>query len=128
MYRATTHNKGIFNGIDAVILATGNDFRAIEACGHAYASRNGKYESLSSCEVKDNKFIFSLEIPLAVGTVGGLTKLHPLSKRSLEMLGNPSAKELNENNCLRWTCTKFFRYKSFSYIRHSKRAYENAPY
>ncbi|MBK8344998.1 MAG: hydroxymethylglutaryl-CoA reductase, degradative [Bacteroidetes bacterium] len=94
MYRATTHNKGIFNGIDAVILATGNDFRAIEACGHAYASRNGKYESLSSCEIKGNKFIFSLEIPLAVGTVGGLTKLHPLSKRSLEMLGNPSAKEL----------------------------------
>jgi len=94
IYRATTHNKGIFNGIDAVILATGNDFRAIEACGHAYASRNGKYESLSSCEIKGNKFIFSLEIPLAVGTVGGLTKLHPLSKRSLEILGNPSAKEL----------------------------------
>lgn len=92
--RATTHNKGIFNGIDAVILATGNDFRAIEACGHAYASRNGKYESLSNCEIKNNKFIFSLEIPLSVGTVGGLTKLHPLSKRSLEMLGSPSAKQL----------------------------------
>ena len=94
VYRATTHNKGIFNGIDAVILATGNDFRAIEACGHANASRNGQYASLSSCEIKGNKFIFSLEIPLAVGTVGGLTKLHPLSKRSLEILGNPSAKEL----------------------------------
>nr|MBP9797330.1 hypothetical protein [Chitinophagales bacterium] len=62
--------------------------------GHAYASRNGQYASLSSCEIKGNKFIFSLEIPLAVGTVGGLTKLHPLSKRSLEILGNPSAKEL----------------------------------
>ncbi len=94
VYRATTHNKGIFNGIDAVILATGNDFRAIEACGHAYAARNGKYESLSSCEIKENKFIFSIEIPLAVGTIGGLTKLHPLAKRSLEMLGNPGAKEL----------------------------------
>ncbi|MFI5171041.1 MAG: hydroxymethylglutaryl-CoA reductase, degradative [Chitinophagales bacterium] len=94
MSRATTHNKGIFNGIDAVILATGNDFRAIEACGHAYAARNGKYESLSDCEIKDNKFIFTLTIPLAVGTVGGLTKLHPLSKRSLEMLGNPGAKQL----------------------------------
>ena len=94
VYRATTHNKGIFNGIDAVILATGNDFRAIEACGHAYAARNGKYESLSYCEIKGTKFIFSIEIPLAVGTIGGLTKLHPLAKRSLEMLGNPSAKEL----------------------------------
>ncbi|MFN0276714.1 MAG: hydroxymethylglutaryl-CoA reductase, degradative [Chitinophagales bacterium] len=94
VYRATTHNKGIFNGIDAVILATGNDFRAIEACGHAYAAKDGKYKSLSNCEVKEGKFIFSIEIPLAVGTIGGLTKLHPLAKRSLEMLGNPSAKEL----------------------------------
>lgn len=94
VFRATTHNKGIFNGIDAVILATGNDFRAIEACGHAYAARNGKYASLTSCEIKNNKFRFSIEIPLAVGTIGGLTKLHPLSRRSLEMLGNPGAKEL----------------------------------
>ncbi|MBC8046785.1 MAG: hydroxymethylglutaryl-CoA reductase, degradative [Fimbriimonadaceae bacterium] len=94
VYRATTHNKGIFNGVDAVILATGNDFRAIEACGHAYASRNGKYESLSDCKIENGKFIFTLEIPLSVGTVGGLTKLHPLAKRSLEILGNPGAKEL----------------------------------
>lgn len=94
VYRATTHNKGIFNGIDAVILATGNDFRATEACGHAYAAKDGKYRSLSTCEIINGKFIFSIKLPLAVGTIGGLTKLHPLAKRSLEMLGNPGAKEL----------------------------------
>lgn len=93
-YRATTHNKGVFNGIDAVALATGNDFRAIEACGHTFASRNGKYASLTDIEIKDGKFKYSLLIPLALGTVGGLTTLHPLAKRSLEMLGNPGAKEL----------------------------------
>jgi hydroxymethylglutaryl-CoA reductase len=93
-YRATTHNKGIFNGIDAVVLATANDFRAIEACGHAFAARSGAYTSLSHCEIKDGKFKFWLDIPLAIGTVGGLTKLHPLAKISLEMLGNPSAQEL----------------------------------
>ena len=92
--RAVTHNKGIFNGIDAVVLATGNDFRAIEACGHAYAARDGQYRSLSTCKVVDGKFRFSLEVPLAVGTVGGLTVLHPLAKRTLELLGNPSAREL----------------------------------
>jgi hydroxymethylglutaryl-CoA reductase len=89
-----THNKGIFNGIDAVVLATGNDFRATEACGHAYAARSGMYKSLSHCEIKNNMFRFELEIPLAFGTVGGLTTLHPLAKLSLAMLGNPSAKTL----------------------------------
>ncbi len=93
-YRATTHNKGIYNGVDAVVLATGNDFRAIEACGHTYASRTGKYRSLSYCEVKDDMFTFWLELPLAIGTVGGLTNLHPMAKRSLDMLGNPNAEEL----------------------------------
>jgi hydroxymethylglutaryl-CoA reductase len=93
-YRATTHNKGIFNGIDAVVLATANDFRAIEACGHAYAARDGQYRSLSQCEIKDDVFRFWLDIPLAVGTVGGLTSLHPLAKRTLQILGNPSAEEL----------------------------------
>lgn len=93
-YRATTHNKGIFNGIDAVAIATGNDFRAIEACGHAYAARSGQYSSLSKCTLEDGMFSFWIEIPLAVGTVGGLTKLHPMARRSLELLGNPSAKEL----------------------------------
>lgn len=93
-YRAVTHNKGIFNGIDAVVLATGNDFRAIEACAHAYAARNGRYSSLSSCTISEGEFRFELEVPLALGTVGGLTRLHPLAKRSLELLGNPSAAEL----------------------------------
>lgn len=93
-YRATTHNKGIFNGIDAVVLATGNDFRAIEACGHTYASRDGQYRSLSNCSLERGVFRFWMDMPLAVGTVGGLTKLHPLARRSLELLGNPGAQEL----------------------------------
>jgi len=93
-YRATTHNKGIFNGIDAVVLATCNDFRAIEACGHTYAAKDGQYTSLSHCSIENGVFKFWLEIPLAVGTVGGLTNLHPVAKRSLELLGNPDAKTL----------------------------------
>jgi hydroxymethylglutaryl-CoA reductase len=92
--RAVTHNKGIFNGIDAVILATGNDFRAIEACGHAYAARDGQYRSLTDCVVENGKFKFEIEIPLALGTVGGLTSLHPMAKISLDMLGHPKASEL----------------------------------
>ena len=95
-YRAVTHNKGIMNGIDAVVIATGNDFRAVESGAHAYASRSGMYKSLTNCEIKDDVFKFWIEIPLALGTVGGLTALHPLAKLSLEMLQNPSAKELME--------------------------------
>jgi len=93
-FRAVTHNKGIMNGIDAVVLATGNDFRAVEAGVHAYASRNGKYSSLTHCTVENNMFKFWIEIPLALGTVGGLTSLHPLVKFSLEMLKKPNAKDL----------------------------------
>ncbi len=93
-YRAVTHNKGIMNGVDAVVLATGNDFRAVEAGIHAYAARTGKYSSLSHAKIEDGIFTFWLEIPLALGTVGGLTSLHPLVKLSLEMLEKPSAKEL----------------------------------
>jgi len=93
-YRATTHNKGIYNGIDAVVLATGNDFRAVEACGHAYASRSGQYSSLSRVEISGNSFRFILEVPMALGTVGGLTHLHPLAKLSLDLLGNPDAGQL----------------------------------
>ncbi|RMZ51261.1 hydroxymethylglutaryl-CoA reductase, degradative [Flavobacteriaceae bacterium PRS1] len=93
-YRAVTHNKGIMNGVDAVVLATGNDFRAVEAGVHAYASRNGKYRSLTHARVEDGVFTFWIEIPLALGTVGGLTNLHPLVKLALEMLGNPNAKKL----------------------------------
>ena len=93
-FRAVTHNKGIMNGIDAVVLATGNDFRAVEAGVHAYASRNGKYSSLTHCSVENGIFKFWIEIPLALGTVGGLTSLHPLVKFSLKMLEKPTAKDL----------------------------------
>jgi hydroxymethylglutaryl-CoA reductase len=93
-YRAVTHNKGIMNGIDAVVLATGNDFRAVEAGAHAYASRDGQYRSLSKAEIKNNVFTFSMDIPLALGTVGGLTSLHPMVKIALQILKNPSAKRL----------------------------------
>lgn len=93
-YRATTHNKGIMNGIDAVVIATGNDFRAIEAASHTYAARSGQYSSLTHCEVKDGQFRFWIELPLALGTVGGLTQLHPLVKFALDLLQQPSASEL----------------------------------
>ena len=95
-YRAVTHNKGIMNGIDAVVLATGNDFRAVEAGAHAYASKDGQYKSLSFCEIDNGIFKFWLDVPLALGTVGGLTSLHPMAKLSLEMLQKPSAKRLME--------------------------------
>jgi hydroxymethylglutaryl-CoA reductase len=95
-FRAVTHNKGIMNGVDAVVLATGNDFRAVEAGIHAYASRNGSYSSLSHAKIENGIFSFWIEIPLALGTVGGLTSLHPMVKLSLEMLEKPSAKELME--------------------------------
>jgi len=93
-FRAVTHNKGIMNGIDAVVLATGNDFRAVEAGIHAYASRSGQYSSLSHAKIEDGTFSFWMEIPLALGTVGGLTTLHPLVKFALQMLEKPSASEL----------------------------------
>lgn len=93
-YRAVTHNKGIMNGVDAVVVATGNDFRAIEAGVHAYAARDGQYRSLTKAFVENGEFVFRLDLPLAVGTVGGLTQLHPIVKWSLELLQNPSAEEL----------------------------------
>ncbi|AQS93868.1 hydroxymethylglutaryl-CoA reductase, degradative [Polaribacter sp. BM10] len=93
-YRAVTHNKGIMNGVDAVVIATGNDFRAVEAGVHAYAAKDGKYTSLSHCTIDNGTFRFWIDLPLALGTVGGLTALHPLAKLSLEMLQKPSAKEL----------------------------------
>ena len=93
-YRATTHNKGIMNGIDAVVIATGNDFRAIEAASHTYAARNGRYSSLTHCTVENGIFRFWIDIPLALGTVGGLTTLHPMVKFALDLLDRPSAAEL----------------------------------
>ncbi len=94
--RAVTHNKGIMNGSDAVIIATGNDYRAAEAAVHAWAAREGKYKSLSDAGINDEEFWMSLTLPLAVGTVGGLTHLHPAAALALEMLGNPSSEILHK--------------------------------
>ena len=93
-FRAVTHNKGIMNGIDSVVIATGNDFRSVEAGVHAYASRSGNYSGLSDAYIKDDYFYFDLTIPLSIGTVGGLTKLHPLVDWAHNLLGNPNAAEL----------------------------------
>jgi len=93
-FRAVTHNKGVMNGVDAVVLATGNDFRAIEAGVHAYAARNGQYSSLSHASIENGIFKFWIDLPLALGTVGGLTSLHPMVKVALKMLQSPSATEL----------------------------------
>jgi hydroxymethylglutaryl-CoA reductase len=94
VHRATTHNKGILNGIDSLVIATGNDFRAVESCIHTYASRDGQYRSLSKAWIENDYFNLSLKFPIALGTVGGLTTLHPLAKTSLQILGNPSAADL----------------------------------
>lgn len=93
-FRATTHNKGIMNGIDSLIIATGNDFRAVEACVHSFASRNGKYLPLTQCSIKKEIFKFYIDLPISVGVIGGLTSLHPLVKIALNILGNPNAQKL----------------------------------
>ena len=93
-FRAVTHNKGIMNGIDAVVMASGNDLRAVSAGMHAHAAASGQYQSLSKAEIKDGIFRFSLRVPLALGTVGGLTKLHPLVRWCHELMGTPNAQEL----------------------------------
>lgn len=94
--RAVTHNKGIFNGMDAVAVSTGNDFRAMEANGHTYASRDGHYRSLSEARVEHDEFIFSIEMPVSMGIVGGTTQVHPLARYSLEILNCESVRELQE--------------------------------
>jgi hydroxymethylglutaryl-CoA reductase len=96
-YRAATHNKGIMNGIDAVALATGNDWRAIEAGAHAYASRSGRYTSLSSWgKDADGNLVGSLELPMAAGTVGGATRVHPAARAALKLMGVSGAAQLAE--------------------------------
>ena len=96
-YRATTHNKGIMNGIDPVVIATGNDWRAIEAGAHAYAARYGRYTSLSTWGQDENgNLVGSLELPMAVGIVGGATKVHPVSRACLKLMGVATAGELAE--------------------------------
>lgn len=95
VYRAVTHNKGIMNGIDAVALATGQDFRAIEAAAHAYAARDGTYRSLTRWrKTKEGDLAGDIELPLAVGIVGGVVNAHPTAKLALQILGAKSAKEL----------------------------------
>jgi hydroxymethylglutaryl-CoA reductase len=94
-YRAATHNKGIMNGIDSVIIATGNDFRAIEAGAHAYASRNGQYTSLSHYyKDKNGDLVGELELPMAIGIIGGVGNIHPKAKLCKKILGIKTAKEL----------------------------------
>jgi len=96
-YRAATHNKGIMNGIDAVLIATGNDWRAVEAGAHAYAARSGRYGSLSTWETDAvGNLVGSLELPMAVGIVGGATKAHPTARVALKVLGVETAQELSE--------------------------------
>jgi hydroxymethylglutaryl-CoA reductase len=92
--RAVTHNKGIYNGVDSVVMATGNDYRAVEAAGHAYASLNGTYSSLTRCELSGGMFDYELTLPMAIGTVGGLTGTHPLARLSMDLLGSPDAGQL----------------------------------
>ncbi len=99
-YRAATHNKGIMNGISAVVLATGNDTRAVEAGAHSYAARSGAYTSLSHWEkTSDNDLAGTLELPMAVGLVGGATASHPIARLAVKILGAQSAVELGEIIC-----------------------------
>ncbi len=96
-YRATTHNKGILNGIDPVLIATGQDWRAVEAGAHAYAARGGRYTSLTAWRRDEHGNLHGvLELPLAVGIVGGATKVHPAARAALKLLGAGSARELAE--------------------------------
>lgn len=96
-YRAATHNKGIMNGIDAVVVATGNDWRAIEAGAHAYAAQGGQYTSLSRWErTEDGALVGTLEVPLALGLVGGATKTHPAAQAAIRLMGVATARELAE--------------------------------
>ncbi len=125
-HRAVTHNKGIMNGVDAVVLATGNDFRAVEAGVHAYASRNGKYTSLSNAKIENGIFTFWMEIPLALGTVGGLTSLHPLVKIGLEILGKPSAHELMKLVAVTGLAQNFAALRSLTTTGIQEWTHENA--
>jgi hydroxymethylglutaryl-CoA reductase len=96
-YRAATHNKGIMNGVDAVVMSTGNDWRAIEAGAHAYAARSGRYTSLSTWgKDADGNLVGTLEMPMAVGIVGGATKVHPAAQAAVKLMGIKTASELAE--------------------------------
>ncbi len=98
-WRAATHNKGILNGIDPVVIATGNDWRAVEAGAHAYAARAGTYAALTEWQLDGDHLVGRLELPLALGTVGGLTRLHPVAAACLNVLGAPNATRLARIAC-----------------------------
>ena len=110
--RAVTHNKGIMNGVDSIVLSTGNDFRAVESSIHAFASRGGKYRGLTNAFIKNEIFTIDLTIPLSIGTVGGLTNLHPLVKWSLELLKNPNSKRLMSIICVSGLAQNFAAVRS----------------
>jgi hydroxymethylglutaryl-CoA reductase len=93
-YRAATHNKGIFNAVDALLLATGNDWRAVEAGGHAFAARTGRYAPLAVWRLDGELLRGEIELPLAVGIVGGACSSHPMARRCIELLGVQSGPEL----------------------------------
>ena len=93
-YRAATHNKGIMNGIDPVVIATGNDWRAVEAGAHAYAAAEGQYRGLTRYAIEDGHLVGHLALPMSLGTVGGVTALHPVAKACLKVLGSPGAQRL----------------------------------
>jgi len=94
--RAVTNNKGIMNGIDSVLISTGNDFRAVEASVHSYACKDGKYKGLTECSIDNDVFSIKLKLPIALGTVGGIIDLHPLVKLSHKILGEPNSSRLME--------------------------------
>ena len=110
--RAVTHNKGIMNGIDSLVLSTGNDFRAVESSIHAFASKDGKYQGLTNAFIKNGIFTIDLTIPISVGTVGGLTTLHPLVKWSLELLKKPDSKKLMSIICVSGLAQNFAAVRS----------------
>src|SRR5690606_39134829 len=113
-YRAVTHNKGIMNGVDAVVLATGNDFRAIESGVHSFSANDGNYTSLSPGEFRDDEFRLWLDVPLGLGTVGRLTNLHPIVKFALELLGKPNANELMQIIAVAGSAQSFAAIKSLT--------------
>jgi hydroxymethylglutaryl-CoA reductase len=97
LYRAATHNKGVMNGVDAVVLATGNDWRAVEAAAHAYAARDGRYTSLTTWRTNEaGDLVGEIKLPMAVGIVGGATRVHPSAQVALKILGVQTARELAE--------------------------------
>ena len=117
-YRATTSNKGVMNGIDAVLMATGNDTRAVEAGVHAYASRNGSYQSLTQWRVQNNQLHGTLEIPMTVGTVGGMTRIHPTAKNGYANDEHSFSKRFSTNMCSGWIGAKSRCHSSFNNSRY----------